>query len=89
MDSDNVIPFPIKYHPSKKDTAGQPVRCIVSGRWLQFFQGSCHLEEGEAIFLHVMTEGANGKDRRICELIVTRQELLRAIAAVEPAPKRK
>ncbi len=40
------------------------------------------------MFLHVMTEGANGKDReRICELIVTRQELLRAIAAVDKSPK--
>ncbi len=60
-----IIPFRLDVIRGKKNRPGQPVRCIVRETWLQFLQGSCHLEEGEAMFLHVMTEGANGKDRDV------------------------
>lgn len=89
MDSDDVIRFPIKSHQRANNHLGRhAVRCIVSGRWIQFpKQGGVYLEEGEAMRLHVMTEGHDEKDRMICELVVTREDLLRAIAAVAPAVK--
>jgi len=89
MDTDDVIRFPIKGFQRAKNRLGRhAVGCIVSGRWIQFpEQGGAYLEEGEAIQLYVMTEGHDEKDRTICELIVTREDLLRAIAAVAPAVK--
>ncbi|MGH7183616.1 MAG: hypothetical protein ACREJN_16795, partial [Nitrospiraceae bacterium] len=90
MDSDDVIHLPIKgYQRAKNQVGRHAVRCTVSGRWLQFpKQGSIYCEEGELMRLHVMTEGRDEKDRIICELVVTREDLLRVIAAVAPAPKK-
>jgi len=64
------------------------VPCIVSGRWLEFSQeGSGHTYEGEAITLSVMTDGSDEKRRKLCELIVTREELLRVLSLIEkPSP---
>ncbi len=60
------------------------VPCIVSGRWLEFSQcGSARLREGEAISLAVMTEGADGKPRKLCELILTREDFLRVLDLIE------
>ena len=86
MGSDDVIPFPIKSLQRHKNKAGRhAVLCIVSDRRLQFpKQASACLPDGEAIRLHVVTV-ISGKGRILCELIVTREDLLRAIAAVAPA----
>jgi len=60
------------------------VPCIVSGRWLEFSQdGSTKLPEGEAITLTVMTEGESGDPRKLCELIVTREDLISVLNLVE------
>ena len=60
------------------------VPCIVSGRWLEFCQdGSVNLNEGAAIRLAVITEGQDDKPRKLCELIVTRGELLRVLRWIE------
>jgi hypothetical protein len=60
------------------------VPCIVSGRWLEFSQdGSGWSREGEAITLSVMTDGSDDLPRKLCELIVTRDELVRVLALIE------
>jgi hypothetical protein len=60
------------------------VPCIVSDRWLEFSQdGSGRTFEGEAIVLSVMTNGSDEKPRKLCELIVTREELLRVLSLIE------
>lgn len=64
------------------------VPCIVSDRWLEFSQaGSGNTHEGEAITLTVMTENADEKPRKLCELIVTREELLRVLNLIEKPAK--
>jgi hypothetical protein len=60
------------------------VPCIVTSRWIEFSQvGSTPRPEGEAIKLAVMTDGSNDEPHKICELIVTREELLRVLALIE------
>ncbi len=60
------------------------VPCIVSGRWLEFSQdGSGWSPEGEAITLSVMTDGSDDQPRKLCELIVARDELVRVLALIE------
>lgn len=57
---------------------------MVSSRWIQFSaEGSTKLSEGEAISLWVMTEGVDGEPRKLCELIVTREDLMSAIELIE------
>jgi hypothetical protein len=60
------------------------VPCVVSGRWLEFSQrGSARMMEGEAITVAVMTEGADEQPRKLCELIVTREDLMRVLDLIE------
>lgn len=64
------------------------VPCIVSNRWIEFSQGgSARLEDGEAVTIHIMTQGADDKPRRLCEMVILREDLLSALALVERAPK--
>jgi hypothetical protein len=60
------------------------VPCIVSGRWLEFSQnGSSQIEDGEAISLSVMTDGSSEQPRKLCELIITRGDLMRVLSLIE------
>ena len=60
------------------------VPCIVSGRWLQFSQrGSRRMGEGEVLTIDVMTEGSNDKPRKLCDLMITREDLLGVLALIE------
>jgi hypothetical protein len=88
MKNNEIIPFPIKSFQRQKNKAGRrAVLCIVSERWLQFpKRGGGPIEIGEPLTLRVMTKNSEGKNRTLCELIVTREDLLRAIEAIEPAP---
>ena len=62
------------------------VRCIVSERWLSFpAEPGPEFDCGEALAVHVMTRGANDKPHRICELIVTRQDLLDTLRQIAKA----
>jgi hypothetical protein len=61
---------------------------MVSGRWLQFSTGgSAKLTEGEYITMWVMTENSDDKDKKLCELIVTREDLQSALDLIEKTPK--
>ncbi len=73
---------------TKKELGDFAVPCLVSERWLAFSKdGSAKLSEGEAMMVHVMTRGADGKARRICELAVTREDLLAVLDLIERTPK--
>ena len=62
------------------------VPCVVPGRWLEFSQGgSTRIGESEAITLSVMTDGSGERPRKLCELIITREELLRVLSLIEKA----
>lgn len=58
------------------------VPCQVSERWLQFPQTAHALAAGDFMTVDVMTLGADDKERKICELVLTKQDLLRMIEQV-------
>ena len=66
------------------------VECLISGSWLQFSEQSMVFNGVDYVVVSVMTsqtwnaDGAPTKPRKQCELVVTRDELLRALATVQP-----
>jgi hypothetical protein len=68
--------------------------CVVSGRWLQFPTEAQQVEMGagtqELIFVNVMTTNEDGKDRKLCELVLAREDLLQILnrISVKPLPPR-
>lgn len=55
------------------------LECEVSCRWLQFPKASDKFSEIEYICLDVMTLGASDKGRKLCELILDKQQLLKML----------
>jgi hypothetical protein len=82
---DRIRRMPISWHTRLKNELGKgAVPCLVSGRWLKFpSESGGFFKEGEYIVLNVMTTDANDKDRKLCELVVTREDLLDAINSVK------
>ena len=80
-----VIKMPIKAVQRWKNFVGQyGVPCMISERWLSFPKESAgHFQAGEFIPIDVMTLGSNDKPRKICELIITREDLIRVINLVK------
>jgi hypothetical protein len=58
------------------------VPCQVSDRWLQFPQTAAALSSGDFMTIDVMTLGGDEKERKICELVLTKQDLIRMIEQV-------
>jgi hypothetical protein len=57
-------------------------------RWLEFStEGSAKFSDGEYLHLWVMTRDENDKPRRLCELIVTREDLDDVLALIERTPR--
>jgi hypothetical protein len=65
---------------------GDPLRvsCYVSGRWLQFTGGAHYesMEKDDLVALDVMTLDQNDRPRKLCELVLYRGDLLRALEAI-------
>jgi hypothetical protein len=80
-----IIRLPITRERKKRNIFGPfYVPCIVSSRYILFPKKSGgHFREGEYIDISIMTETDGGKTRKLCQLIVTREDLLRAINHIE------
>lgn len=52
------------------------VPCQVSERWLQFPEHASALCDGTYIALDVMTLDQNEKQRKLCELVLLKEDLL-------------
>jgi hypothetical protein len=59
------------------------VSCQVNERWLQFPETAHPLQGGDFMMIDVMTLGSDEKERKLCELVLTKQDLLKMIAQVE------
>ena len=79
-----MIRLPISYSQRRKNQMGRGyVPCIVSERWLQFPKVSDgYVGDGEVISISVMTNGQDDRPHRLCDLMITREDLLRAVGAV-------
>lgn len=65
------------------------VRCHVSERWLQFSEREQYeVMDEDLIQLDVMTLDDEGEPYKLCELVVARGDLLRAVAAYGDPPFR-
>lgn len=80
-----VVRIPINSMTRLKNKLGKgAVPCQVSDRWLKFpTESAGHFGGGEFIVLDVMTLDKNESQRKICELVVTREDLLSAINGVK------
>jgi hypothetical protein len=60
------------------------VPCVVSGRWLEFSQrGTTRIDVGEVLTVSVMTDGSGDRPRKLCELMVTREDLINVLGLIE------
>lgn len=77
----NLVRIPITYKQRKINEYGKGyVPCEVSERWIQFPE---EITDERYIPLEVMTNGAENSARKLCELIVSKEDLLRAINSIE------
>jgi hypothetical protein len=84
MNNDKITPFPIKGWQRWKNRLGRRcVPCIVSDRWLELSDKSHALQEGDAIWINVMTRSDGENIRKLCGIAVTKQDLQRALDAVD------
>ena len=82
-----VTRFPVTTWQRIKNQRGKrAVSCIVSERWLEFSENSDRIPDGEAFWVNVMTMDKHDKPRKICELAITKEELLVALDKVKPKP---
>lgn len=81
------IEFPINNAERRRNRLGKhSVPCLASERWIEFPKRSAgSLEAGELIKLSIMTGSGNQQEekRKICDLVVTREALLKAIDTVK------
>lgn len=75
-------PTPVNAHKATARKLGaRYVPCMVSGRYLEFPNKSAgHFGGGEFIPITVMTINEDDQHKKICELVLTREELLAALA---------
>lgn len=87
--TDKIIPFPLDSLTRLKNRLGKgAVPCMVSDFWLRFpAESEGHFEAGEFIILSVMRREDDEHHKKICELVVTREDLLAAIQGVHDPEK--
>src|SRR5262249_5170658 len=84
MNKGKVVRFPIKSSERWKNRLGKrAAACLVTDRWLQFPENSEPLPDGDYMFINVMTRPDGENVRRICQLCVSKQDLIRAIKSVD------
>jgi hypothetical protein len=75
--TDKVIRYPFRAEALKRENRkNRRVPCVVSERWLQFPKQIDRHSDADYIHLDVMTKGAGEEPRKICEVIVTKEELM-------------
>ena len=88
--NDDLIRFPIKSFERTKNRRGKrSLSCIVSDRYLVFEKPDKKKPKSDTqftpIFLDVMTEtgGPDEPARKLCQLIITYENLIKVIKVVE------
>jgi hypothetical protein len=79
-----VVKIPISSTQRWRNRFGKyGVPCMVSGRWLQFSETFSAFADEEAIWLNVMTIDSEDRPRKICELCVTREDLMKVLNSIQ------
>ena len=80
-----IIQFPVTMAEHLRNQLGQSaVPCEISNRWLQMDEQSSLIGKTELLNLSVMTRDQDNNPRKICNLVVTRESILRALQSIEP-----
>jgi len=75
-----IIHIPISYKQRKLNQMGEGyVPCEVSSRWIQFPKEA----NENYIPIDIMTIGENEKPKKICEMIVSKENLIKAINSIK------
>lgn len=85
--SEKVIKFPADHRRRMRKKMGKGyVPCMETERWLQFpAESSGYFDQGEFIEVSVMTcSRGTDEPRKICGLMITREDLMRALEAIAP-----
>lgn len=78
----DIIKFPVSYFERIKNSRGKlSASCIITDRWIIFHPNSTELKIGDVVWLDVMTS-VSGKDKKICELAVCKEDILKAISNI-------
>ncbi len=73
---DKIVRIPITYKQRKINEHGEGyVPCEVSNRWLQF-ENTSH---DDFVTVDVMTTADSGKDHKITQLLLKKEDILRAL----------
>ena len=84
MNKNKVTKIPITEHQRIRNIQGEySVPCEISERWILFGKTSSKLKGGEFIFADIMTMSQNDKPRKICNLIITRENLLKVLSKIK------
>ncbi|MBB5188542.1 hypothetical protein HNQ57_002832 [Zhongshania antarctica] len=79
--SNDIIKFPNRFADrARLESQTGKLRCEVSERWIQFPSESIKLKSIEPLVLDIMTKGADENDRKICQIIVDKRQLLKILA---------
>lgn len=86
--SEKTKKFPITGSQRHKNIIGPMcVECEVSGRYLQFHENSELVSSGELITIDVMPmmEDYDKPSKRICQLIIKKEDLMNALTHITPS----
>ncbi len=81
----HIIQFPASRENQRRLENRKRIACQMSTRWLQFRPFSYDVPAGVFLHLDIMTQTEqNAKPRRLCDVLISRDELLEAIQRIEP-----
>jgi len=82
---DRVKRFPISQRQRIRNLQGEfAVPCQISDRWLSFDAVSSQVGGGEFISLDVFTNPTGDSVKKLCQLVVTREDLLAVLDKIHP-----
>jgi hypothetical protein len=83
-----VVRFPVDWRQRWRNRMGdRAVPCQVSGRWLEFPEAADRVAGEDWMVINVMTEDYAGeKARKLCGLVLSRDDLLHALNRVALPP---
>lgn len=72
-----ITKFPnSKERRDRRNLSNNIAECEISGRWLQFPRKAEIVGGKSLMFINVMTNGQDDNPRKICELVLAKEDLL-------------
>lgn len=81
--SDKIKLFPSgKARRERLNLRKYRVACEVSDRWLQFSEKAHRVGDKDFMFVNIMTLGSDDKEKKLCELVLSRQDILEMLRMI-------